>query len=80
MDNVENGYQGTLFENLNYKNNSDVRNMIDNLTLAQSIFFITKSLELAHSKGSFSILETEIISKSLSILNQNLIGKDDSTR
>ena len=78
MDNSSDDFQGKLFETLNYKKNADVRDLIDNLSLAQSIFFITKSLELAHKRGVFSILETEIISKSLSIINYNLLNTNDS--
>jgi len=39
------------------------------MTLEQAYFMIIKSLEFAHVQKIFSMQETEIISKSLRILN-----------
>lgn len=63
---------GYLFGVVGYKSDKQLRDLIDNLTLEQSLFFINKSLEYSYSKGIFTMTETELISKSLSILNLNL--------
>jgi len=69
MDNSQSELKGNLFSSIGYKSDKDLRNLIDNLTYEQSLIFINKSLEFAYSQGIFSMNETEIISKSLSIVN-----------
>lgn len=78
MDNTNDQFQGFLFSSIGYKSDKDVRNLIDNLNLEQSFVFINKALEYAHSQGAFTMLETEIISKSISIINSKILF-DDST-
>lgn len=69
---------GYLFQSIGYNSPIDLRNMIDSLTAEQSLIFITKSLEYAHSKGVFTMIETEIISKSLSKFNSEFFLKKNS--
>ena len=76
MDNIQDEFQGYLFSSIGYKSDKDVRNLIDNLTFEQSLIFINKALEFAYSQGIYSMSETEIISKSLFILNSKNINKD----
>jgi len=76
MDNTTNQFQGFLFSSIGYKSDKDVRNLIDNLNFEQSFVFINKALEYAHSQGAFTMLETEIISKSVSIMNSKILTND----
>jgi len=76
MDNIQDEFQGYLFSSIGYKSDKDVRNLIDNLTFEQSLIFINKGLEFAYSQGIYSMSETEIISKSLFILNSKTINND----
>jgi hypothetical protein len=66
---------GYLFQSIGYNSPIDLRNLIDDLTLEQSIIFITKSLEYAYEKGAFTMIETELISKSLAVLNSEISKK-----
>lgn len=66
---------GYLFQSVGYNSPTDLRNLIDSLTPEQSFIFITKSLEYAYGKGVFSMIETEIISKSLSTFNTEFFSK-----
>lgn len=70
--NTNQNFQGYLFENIGYRNQEDVEKFIDSLDIVQSIYSITQALEMANSKGLFSIQESEIISKSLRIVNKKL--------
>jgi ActR/RegA family two-component response regulator len=60
---------GFLFDSVAYYTPNDVNSLCDDMTLEQAYFMIIKSLEFAHVQKIFSMQETEIISKSLRILN-----------
>lgn len=68
-----------LFESIGYKNNTDVRDLIDNIDFTQSILFVNKSIEYAYNKGLFSMIETEILSKSLHIINSKIFELNDKS-
>lgn len=70
--------QNFLFESIGYQSNQDVRNLIENLNLEQSIFFIDKALQYSYGKGIYSMTETEILSKSLFILNSKIFTNEQS--
>jgi hypothetical protein len=60
---------GFLFDSVAYYTPNDINSLCDDMTLEQAYFMIIKSLEFAHVQKIFSLQETEIISKSLRILN-----------
>ena len=60
---------GFLFDSVAYYTPNDINSLCDDMTLEQAYFMIIKSLEFAHVQKIFSMQETEIISKSLRILN-----------
>ena len=61
-----------LFESIRYQSPEDVEKFIESIDAAQSFYFITKALEMAYSKGAYSLQESEILSKSIRILTKNL--------
>ena len=66
---------GHLFGSVGYKSDTHLRNLINELTPEQSLFFINRAIEYCYSKGSFSMVETEILSKSLFFFNSNFNNK-----
>lgn len=68
-------FQGYLFENIGYKSQEDVSKFVETLDSKQSLYSITQALELANSKGLFSIQECEILSKSLRIIKNELLDE-----
>ena len=60
---------GFLFDSIAYYTPNDINSLCDDMTLEQAYFMMIKSLEFAHVQKIFSMQETEIISKSLRILN-----------
>ena len=60
---------GFLFDSVAYYTPNDINSLCDDMTLEQAYFMVIKSLEFAHVQKIFSMQETEIISKSLRILN-----------
>ena len=68
---------GQLFESIKFQDLKDVRNLIEDLNFGQSLFFLNKCVDYSYSKGVFSLLESEVISKSLSIINSKFINNKD---
>jgi len=60
---------GFLFDSVAYYTPNDINSLCDDMTLEQAYFMIIKSLEFAYVQKIFPMQETEIISKSLRILN-----------
>jgi hypothetical protein len=54
-----------LFGSLELESPETLNVLIDNLDKEQAVFMLTESVKYAHRKGVFTILEAEIISKSI---------------
>ena len=53
-----------IFEDIEY-NEETIDLLVNNLTQEQANFFLQKAIESAFRRGAFTMVETEIISKSL---------------
>lgn len=53
-----------IFEDIEY-NEETIELLVNNLTQEQANFFLQKAIESAFHRGAFTMVETEIISKSL---------------
>jgi hypothetical protein len=60
---------GLLFDSIAYYTPEDIENLTDGLTFEQSFYIITQALDYAYKSGIYSMQETELLSKSLRILN-----------
>lgn len=65
---------GFLFQSIAYNSQDDVEKFVDNINLHQSYYVINQAIEVAHSKGIFTLQESEILSKALRILNSNYLN------
>lgn len=61
---------GTLFESVNYYSDEDLIKFIDTIKEPQAFYIINQALNMAFRRGLFTMQETEILSKSLRILNK----------
>ena len=68
---------GYLFESIAFYSPADVETFVNNLTLEQSYYVVTQAIEMAYSKNLFSLSESEILSKSLRILNSKHLSKSE---
>ena len=59
-----------LFDSFEFNTNQDVDYFINNLTTEDSNNCIIQSVVSAYKRGAFSMIESEVISKSLRILNK----------
>ncbi len=71
--------QGFLFESVPYYSNESIELMIDKLSIKEATYLLSQSIIYAHSKNVFSLTESEILSKSLRILNKEIYSYDDIT-
>jgi hypothetical protein len=69
--------QNFLFDAIRYKSPKDVENFIESINKEQSLYVITKAIEMAYSRGVYSMVESEILSKSLRIFNSEYLKNDD---
>lgn len=69
---------GSIFGSINYTSIEHLELFLLNLNLEQSLYILNQSLEYANNRGSFSLQESEFISKALRILNKEVYSKDDS--
>lgn len=67
MENQEKNEQilGEIFGSVVYRSNEELNQLIDNMNNEQIRYFTTLALTSAFQRGSFSLVETEIVSKVL---------------
>lgn len=63
---------GRLFGTVEYYKPEDIKNIIEGMTVEQSIYLLSESMEYANRNGLFSLVESEIVSKSLRMISNNL--------
>lgn len=57
-----------LFDILNYSSNEEFDQILNNLGHEQSLFFMTLAIKSAYNRNTFSMEESELISKCLRVL------------
>jgi len=62
---------GLLFDSIAYYTPNDVNTLCDDMNLEQAYFFLIKALEYSHNSNIFTLQESELVSKSLRILNNH---------
>ena len=62
---------GLLFDSIAYYTPNDVNTLCEDMNLEQSYFMIIKALEYSHNSNIFTLQESELVSKSLRILNNH---------
>jgi len=70
---------GFLFDGIAYYSQESVDNMVDSLDKKSIGYILSHALEYAHSKNVFNLLESEVISKCLRIINKEIYSEDDTT-
>lgn len=66
---------GYLFNSIVFYSENDLNNLIDNISLEQSIHIISKAVDVAHQSNIYTLQEAELLSKSMRILTHSLLEK-----
>jgi len=69
---------GTLFDTINYTNLNDFDKFVQNLTGDQSLYCVVHAAKAAHKRGTFSIEESEVISRAIRVLTTPPEDKETS--
>ncbi len=59
---------GNLFETINYSSKEQLNSFIDNMNQAQALYCLEQAILFCHNRNSFTLEESEAVSKSLRIL------------
>lgn len=78
MDTESLDTSGSLFETINYQTLESLEKFMDSISTEQAMYLIKVSLEYSHSKGLFTMNETEILNKSLRIINKKFNSQNES--
>lgn len=62
---------GLLFDSISYNSVKDLNSLCDEINFEQSYYMVIKALEFAHKSGVYTLQESEIVSKSLRIMNNH---------
>jgi hypothetical protein len=61
-----------LFGSIAVYKSEDVDLLIENITFEQSLFYVIQAIQYAHNSNLFSLQESELVSKSLRVLNKGI--------
>jgi hypothetical protein len=61
-----------LFGSIAVYKSEDIDSIIEHMTFEQSLFYVIQAIQYAHNSNLFSLQESELISKSLRILNKGV--------
>ena len=60
----------TIFDSIEFNSEEDLHNFINNLTQLEANQCLIQAIIAAYKRGAFTILESEVISKSLRIIKK----------
>lgn len=69
---------GALFESILYYNPDDIKKLVDDLNPEQAFYVLTQCVEYAHKSGLLSLIESELASKALRIINTKFTISDST--
>jgi hypothetical protein len=68
---------GLLFDSIAYYTPEDIDKLTDNLTIEQSFYILAQAIEYAHKARLYDLRETELVSKSIRMVNTHLIKSEE---
>ena len=63
--------RGLLFDSVAYYTPNDINTLCDDMNFEQAYYMMIQALEFAYKSRLFSLQESEIVSKSLRIMNKH---------
>lgn len=68
---------GYLFDNVAFYTPNDINILCDEMNLEQAYYMMIKALEFAHKSRIFTLQESELVSKSLRIMNSHFTNDNE---
>lgn len=69
-----------LFGTIGYNDDSSYEKFIDNMNLGQALFVLIASTNFAQSKGSFNLLESEVLANAIRVIRKNSTSAETSSQ
>lgn len=63
--------QNVLFGTIGYQDDESYENFVEKMNLSQAIFVLVASANFAQAKGSFNVLEAELLAKAIRVVRKN---------
>jgi hypothetical protein len=60
--------KGSLFESITYYNEEQLNQFLFNMNQEQAIYCLVEAVKIAYRRGSYSLEESEAVSKSLRVI------------
>jgi hypothetical protein len=71
MEEQENELFGNLFGTINLLSEEHLDAILMTMDREHSLYYLVESVKAAHKRGSFTIGESEVISKAIRVLSKN---------
>lgn len=68
---------GYLFDSVAFYTPNDINILCDEMNLEQAYYMMIKALEFAHKSRIFTLQESELVSKSLRIMNSHFTNDNE---
>ena len=68
---------GLLFDSIAFYTSNDINKLCDDMNLEQAYYMMIKALEFAHNARIFSLQESELVSKSLRVMNNHFTNNEE---
>jgi hypothetical protein len=68
---------GLLFDSVAFYTPNDIDKLCDDMNLEQAYYMMIKALEFAHKSRIFTLQESELVSKSLRVMNSHFTEQQD---
>lgn len=63
--------ENSLFGTIGYTDESSYENFLEQMNLGQALFVLIASANFAQAKGSFNVLEAELLAKAIRVVRKN---------
>jgi hypothetical protein len=73
----ENKLYGNLFNTIDLLNEDHLEVILETMDKSHALVYLIESVKAAYERNSFSIGETEVISKAIRILSRKEFGSED---
>jgi len=71
--------QNLLFGTLSYKDDTSYENFIQSMSVGQALVVMIASANFAQAKGSFNILESEVLANAIRVIRKNSTPAKEQT-
>jgi hypothetical protein len=76
MINTNDDSSGVLFNTINYQSEVSLEKFRESINVEQALYLVRTAIEFSHSKGMFNMNETELLNKSLRIIDKTIFSDD----